>query len=242
MFVPVAPAVALEPDELQLLQGPMGPDRVLALAHASLREAATASDCVNQWVREGWALQDIYLHAIVPAARLLGVWWLSDRLDFSAVTVGSSRLHRLLYDFSPLFLSDAKPQKQRSILLMPEPGSQHTMGIFMLSEFFRREGWFVELLSVGSVEQALHNVQAHWFDVAAISVSSTRKLTEVQVLIANLRKTSPNDRLAVLLGGPLVLSQPEVLEGLGHDGEAADALEALQWAEQALPSGPIDLD
>lgn len=220
----------------------MGPERVLKLVRATLSDASTASECVNQWVQEGWSLQDIYLHAVVPAARLLGVWWLSDRLDFSAVTVGSSRLHRLLYDFSPLFLSDAKPQRQRSILLMPEPGSQHTMGAFMLSEFFRREGWFVELMSVGSVEQALHQVQALWFDVVAISVSSTRQLTEVQVLIGNLRKISPNDRLSVLVGGPLALSQPEVLQGLGHDGEAADALEALRWAEQAVAEVQVDLD
>jgi methanogenic corrinoid protein MtbC1 len=212
----------------------MGRERVLALTRASLRDAQSPVACVNEWLGQGRSLQDIYLHAIVPAARLLGLWWLSDRLDFSGVTVASSRLHRLLYDFSPLFLADAKPQKQRSVLLMPEPGSQHTMGIFMLSEFFRREGWFVELLSVGSVEQALHHVQAHWFDVAAISVSSTRQLNEVKVLIGNLRKTSPNNRLAVMLGGPLALMQPQRLQGLGHDGQAADALEALEWAEQAV--------
>ena len=212
----------------------MGRDRVLALVRGCLRDANTASDSVNQWLREGWALQDIYLHGIVPAARLLGLWWLSDRLDFSAVTVGSSRLHRLLYDFSPVFLSEAKPQIQRSVLLMPEPGSQHTMGIFMLSEFFRREGWFTQLLSVGSVEEALRNVEAHWFDVVAISVSSQRQLIEVQVLIANLRRISPNPQLAVMLGGPLVHSQPELLQGLGHDGTAYDALEALEWASQAL--------
>ena len=222
------------PDELALLQGPLGADRVLALVQSSLRDFNATSDCVQQWMREGWSLEDIYLHAIVPAARLLGLRWLSDRLDFSDVTVASSRLHRLLYDFSPTFLADAKPQVQHSVLLMPEPGSQHTMGIFMLSEFFRREGWYTQLLSVGSIEEALRCVTAHWFDVVAISVSSQRQLTEVQVLIRNLRQTSPNKRLAVMLGGPLVVSQPDLLQTLGHDGVAHDALEALEWATRSL--------
>ncbi len=232
--MPSVDSVTAPPDELDLFQGPLGSERVQALVRSSLRDFNATTDCVRQWLREGWTLEDIYLHGIVPAARLLGLWWMSDRLDFSDVTVASSRLHRLLYDYSPTFLADAKPQVQRSVLLMPEPGSQHTMGIFMLSEFFRREGWYTQLLSVGSIEEAIRCVTAHWFDVVAISVSSQRQLTEVQVLIRNMRQTSPNKRLAVMLGGPLVVSHPELLETLGHDGVAQDALEALEWARRSF--------
>ena len=55
-------------------------------------------------------------------------------------------------------------------LFAPVPGSQHTFGVLMVSEFFRREGWQV-WMELGSSETALlEAVKKDWFEVIGLSV------------------------------------------------------------------------
>eukprot|EP01030_Chromulinospumella_sphaerica_P009313 gene9313-9125_t len=114
------------------------------LAQACLQGLDAARRVVFGWQRQGQSLEDIYLQGITPCARLLGQWWCSDRLDFAMTTIASSHLQQLLHDFSAEFLLESPQQRNGlSLLLLTEPGAQHSMGLFMLSEFFKRAGWTV---------------------------------------------------------------------------------------------------
>lgn len=115
--------------------------QIQVLAQACLQGLDAARQVVFGWQRQGLSLEDIYLRGITPCARLLGDWWCSDRLDFAMTTIASSHLQQLLHDFSAEFLQESQqPHNGLSVLLMTEPGAQHSMGLFMLSEFFKRSG------------------------------------------------------------------------------------------------------
>jgi methanogenic corrinoid protein MtbC1 len=114
------------------------------------------------------------------------------------------------------------------------PGQQHTLGLSMLAEFFRRDGWVV--LAIPSPEPGLiqASLSTHWFDVLALSASTDAEIDDLGSTILAARKTSRNPRLSVMIGGPLLLRQPQLGEALGADGVSTDAVEALALAQRLL--------
>ena len=219
-----------------LCTGPFNLEQVELLVQSCLRDQASARQCLNGWLREGHSLSDIYLHGITAAARLVGHSWVEDCLDFGAVTIVSSRLHRLLYDFSPQFQADAKAHHGGTILIFPEPGAQHTMGSFMLAEFFRHEGWFVVTSLPKNLDDCLALVSGNWVDMVAISVGSDRHVAALAEWMAGMRQISTNPSLKIMVGGAMAGVNPELLEGLKADVLGKDAFDALTWAKAEILS------
>jgi len=115
-----------------------------ALTHASMLGQSQTSMVVHQWLASGVDIEDVYLEGVTPAARLIGQWWCDDVVDFATATLAFGRLRQLLFDLSPLFLMDATAQARGlSCFMVGEFQAQHSMGLFMVSEFFRRNGWQV---------------------------------------------------------------------------------------------------
>ncbi len=187
----------------------------------------------------GVPLDAIYLDLFAPAARLLGDMWLVDLCSFSQVTLGLWRIHSMMHELSPSFhasAGDARPQHsaERRILLASLPGQQHTLGLSLLSEFFRREGWIA--LCIPSPEPGLtqSTLSAHWFDVFALSASLDSEIPDLEKTIKAARKTSQNPRLTILVGGPLFMRRPEVCDMIGADGAADSAPAALVLADRLV--------
>ncbi len=181
----------------------------------------------------------IYLELFTPAARLLGDLWLVDHCSFSQVTLGLWRINGLMHEMSPSFhASDTTPhphgRSERRILLASLPGQQHTLGLSVLAEFFRRDGWIA--LCIPSPEPGLtqSTLSAHWFDVFGLSASMDSEVDDLEKTIRAARKTSKNPRLTVLVGGPLLLRRPELCDMIGADGTAADAPATLALAARLV--------
>jgi methylmalonyl-CoA mutase cobalamin-binding subunit len=201
------------------------------LAHACVSSEHAALKLVQQWMLQDRNLETIYLKGIMPAAQLIGVWWTSDDIDFATATVAFCRLHSLLYELSPRFLADAQVLSPApSALLIPTPGSQHSMGVFMLSEFFRRGGWRVSSDAMSAAEDVVRLVQTEWFDVLGLSISSDRQLDLTRHMLTEVRLKSANPKLVIMLGGPWVQEAHPQLADLKPDLIGADACESQQLA------------
>ena len=210
--------------------------QIQVLAQACLQGLDAARQVVFGWQRQGQSLEDIYLQGITPCARLLGDWWCSDRLDFAMTTIASSHLQQLLHDFSAEFLQESQqPRHGLSVLLMTEPGAQHSLGLFMLSEFFRRAGWLVTVAVPQDVADFKQLFLSDWFDAVGISVSTDRHLHTLATELPRLRETSDNLNLHVFVGGPMAYAAPELLKGLAAKVLAEDAVETVAWVTQAMP-------
>jgi methanogenic corrinoid protein MtbC1 len=186
----------------------------------------------------GVPLDAIYLELFAPAARLLGDMWLVDQCSFSQVTLGLWRIRGMMHELSPSFHATAGLKSQRAgerrILLATLPGQQHTLGLSVLSEFFRRDGWIA--LCIPSPEPGLtqSTLSSHWFDVFGVSASMDSEVGDLEKTVRAARKTSQNPRLVVLVGGPLLLNRPELCDMIGADGTAADAPAALMLAARLV--------
>jgi methanogenic corrinoid protein MtbC1 len=210
--------------------------QIQILAQACLQGLDAARQVIFGWQRQGQSLEDIYMQGITPCARLLGDWWCADRLDFAMTTIASAHLQQLLHDFSAEFLQESPRQRNGlSLLLLTEPGAQHSMGLFMLSEFFKRAGWTVTVGVPQDVAEFKRLFQSDWFDAVGVSVSTDRHLDTLGQLLPQLRDSSDNLKLRVFVGGPMALAAPERLKGLGAEVVAEDACATVAHLAVCMP-------
>lgn len=199
-------------------------------------ESATCQNFVESIRNRGVPLQSIYLHLFTPAARKLDAMWVADQCDFTEITVALWRMQQVMYDLSPAFRHDQDQwgAHRRKIMLMPVPGSQHTMGILMVAEFFRRAGWSVWGEPAASRDRLLEAVAEEHFDIAGISVGSEAQLDGLPEFITELRRCSKNGQLVIMAGGPLLVHHPEIAAEIGADTTAPDAERAILEAERIV--------
>jgi len=100
----------------------------------------------------------------------------------------------------------------------------------MVAEFFRREGWNLCTGPFESHQELTSLVHNHWFDIIGFSVSSERRLDELKKDIHDIRRDSRNRRVGIILGGPMVVAQPDLVASMGADMMSADAATAPQQA------------
>lgn len=189
----------------------------------------------------GVAPAALYVGIVTDAARRLGELWEEDRCDFAQVTISLGRLQRVVRSLSCRFQTAAVTPHTHpdTILLLPAPLEQHTLGLVILSEFFQREGWHVigGPVSGGSDSggcDAAAAVRSSWVDVAGFSLGSSSKLEGLANCIRSVRKASQNRYLFVMVGGPLFLLHPELVSRVGADTTAPDATSAVRQARGLL--------
>jgi methanogenic corrinoid protein MtbC1 len=215
-------------------------DNVAELARLVIGRNSDDAFGYVQGLRErGVPLEQIYLDLLVPTARLLGEMWNADYCDFTDVTIGLWRLQQLLHNLSPAFLNEAQPRSaDRRLLLVPEPGEQHTFGLIMVSEFFRRAGWDVWDEPLSSRDALLDLVRREAFSVVGLSVGYDARLDSLTETIRLVRKHSRNRDVKVMVGGALFVARPDRVALVGADSTACDGREAIREAENLVDATP----
>lgn len=189
---------------------------------------------------QGVAMETVFLELLAPTARKLGVMWERDQCDFTQVTLGLWRLQNLLFELSPdlpEFAVDPTVGPRRA-MFTSAPGSQHTLGLLMVSEFFRRAGWDVWSEQSATLEELLDVARSDWFDLIGVSASTDSQINGVTSLIRSLRRVSRNPRVGLMVGGPIFLARPELVASVGADFTAVDARQAVAAAESFAAGSP----
>jgi MerR family transcriptional regulator, light-induced transcriptional regulator len=188
----------------------------------------------------GVSVEALYLELFGPTARRLGEMWEEDTCDFSTVTVALGRLQRLLRDLSPAFGAEVEhpPMGRRALFVQPRD-EQHSFGLSMVAEFFRRDGWDVIGGVGGAVAHPAVKVSDEWVDVVGFSVGTDSRLAWLRDTIAAVRQASRNPNLAVLVGGPPFMAHPEWATECGADGTARSGKDAPVVAERLLSRGVL---
>jgi methanogenic corrinoid protein MtbC1 len=185
--------------------------------------------------RAGDSVESLYLDLFAPAARRLGEMWCDDTCDFSTVTVALGRLQRLLRELSPAFGTEVEhPANGRRAFFAQPADEQHSFGLSMVAEFFRREGWDVFGVVGGAVDDPAVRVRKEWADVVGLSVGSERRLDWLRRCIVEVRAASRNPAVLVMVGGPIFTLHPDWAASVGADATAKDAKDAPRVASRLL--------
>lgn len=179
--------------------------------------------CMEAVRSRGASVESLYLDLLAPAARYLGKLWEDDLCDFTEVTIGLGRLQQMLHGLkADLDKTRAPAPNGLSILLLPTPGEQHTFGLSMVAEFFRREGWDVAGGPYESPSDPANMVRKQRFDVVGFSLATERHISQLADCILSIRKSSLNKRLCIMVGGPVFAMYPEYAAKVHADLVASD--------------------
>jgi methanogenic corrinoid protein MtbC1 len=201
------------------------------VARKDVGAAATRIDALRQ---SGLTVETLYLELLAPAARYLGELWEADIVDFPTVTLGCTRLQQLLHELSPSFFREAEQHEhRRRVLLVPVPGEQHTFGLYMVAEFFRRSGWDV-WSGCMPTRELTELVGKEAFSLVGFSLSGDQRLDALASNIRSVRRASCNRGIGVLVGGPVFVGHPELVSLVGADATAQDGRQATLQAQNTL--------
>jgi methanogenic corrinoid protein MtbC1 len=199
-------------------------DRAEFLRRVRGSSETSAAEQVRILMASGVSLEAVFLDLLAPAARTLGRDWETDACDFVEVTVALGRMQRLLRSFSTLSSTDLPSgESVGGVLLSSISTEQHTLGLYMVAEFFVRAGWAVTLGGPIQSVELERAVAEEWFDVAGLSVSCTSRVPQVKQTIAGMRRRSKNPHMPILVGGCLFSADPSLVQEVGADGSAPDA-------------------
>jgi MerR family transcriptional regulator, light-induced transcriptional regulator len=207
-------------------------EHVEELAQLSIAADASLADAwVAALAERGMARDSLYLEVLAPAARQLGVWWSDDRCSFVDVTVGLWRLQQIIQRLAGTDLGEASDSRRR-LLLLPEPGEQHTFGLIMLAGFFRRDGWCVFEGPLESRTQIESLVAREDFGVVGLSIGSEARVDALQQTVRAVRAKSKNAAVGIMVGGTPFIGRPDLVSAVGADCTAANAQRAVAEANR----------
>ncbi len=214
-------------------------DEITALATVALAQDLTAALALTRGlIGEGLSLESVLMHYVSPAARLLGEYWDTDLHTYTEVTVGMTTLQGVVQTLGPSLKREVFDRGL--VLLTSAPGEQHTLGLFLLSEFLFQAGWAVDLAPGLSHAEIIDLVSHTRVEMVGLTVSTPKLLGPLARLTAGIKKYSLNREVLVVVGGATDLvefAQTNEITAL------CDPQAAVQWldVQMAVPRKALSL-
>jgi len=210
------------------------PHRALAAAFLDacvhLRRAPALA-MVQDAVKRGVPVEQIYIDVITPAMRELGRMW-----HLNQVTVGQEHYCTAVAQmvmaqlFPAIFDGDRRPLGR--VVSVCVAGELHEIGARMVADLFEMNGWDTVFLGAdvprSSVIDTLVETDA---EVLAISATLAANLGHVSDLIDAVRAEPGCAAVKIMVGGAAFTVEPTLWQRVGADGWAPDASDALALAD-----------
>ncbi|WP_299849888.1 hypothetical protein [uncultured Roseovarius sp.] len=172
---------------------------------------------------EGMPAELIYLKYLSAAARMLGEWWNEDRANFVEVTVGTGRMVAIMRGMRHLFTPTVSATN-RSAVFASVPGEDHTMGVRMAADLFRKDGWEISLKIGLNHDALIREIELTPNSIIGLSIGGRHSIDALTRLVVALHICCPNAPLLVC--GQDIRSMKPLLSLLGLDGVAYDVEDA----------------
>jgi methanogenic corrinoid protein MtbC1 len=177
----------------------------------------------------------ILLYLFAPAVVRLGELWEADACDFADVTIAVGTLQQTLRSLSAGGHEQVKwASAQRSILLTPGCGEQHTFPVQMLEFFFQQAGWDVEAWLEFDRFRVCQLLRRRHLGAVGVSISCDSLLDKLESDIDSMRRASRNRSIVILVGGHVFKGRPDLVVRVGADATADDAPSAVRVAEDCV--------
>jgi methanogenic corrinoid protein MtbC1 len=223
--VPDAP-----PSELER-SAPLAETAALYTEHLVAGDAESARRLVFQRVSAGTPPDSILLDVITPAQHEIGRLWQIGRISVAQEHFATASGRQIMAELLAA---------QRRAIPSPGPGSlvgacvageHHDVGLHLVCDLFRLDGWTVHELGTNVANDAiLAAVRRHRPDVLGLSVTMTGQVWHAAEAIAALRAQPDLAATRVLVGGRPFRLSPSLAPWIGADAGAGDARTARAQA------------
>jgi methanogenic corrinoid protein MtbC1 len=190
------------------------------------------ADCftfIDRMQKSGHSLVSLYMNLIPASTRRLQMLWETDENSFTEVTLALGRAQNLIHQLSPAFMSQGKLSEfQGNALLINAPGSQHTLGILIMGEFFKLNGWNTSVEIETTSADLKDRIRLQSYDLLAISISCEDQWGTMETLLNEVKNVSKNKGILTMAGGPLFDFKPELIQECSADICELTAEEAIK--------------
>ena len=168
---------------------------------------------------------------LTAAARLLGDWWVQDRVTFADVAAGTDGIFQILSELGETPVVLHEPQRI-PVIFASVPGEQHTLGVRMAAEIFRMDGWEITL-KIGYDQDALvSHIEQLPRCIVGLSIGGEHSLRALERLtIAFGRRCSQAS--TVICGQDIEAIRPKIssmdISEIGGDIEEAKIVISSLW-------------
>ncbi|AHM03996.1 hypothetical protein roselon_01617 [Roseibacterium elongatum DSM 19469] len=168
---------------------------------------------VADMIAAGVSVEEVCIDHLAAAARHLGDLWESDRLPFMDVTLATARIQQIMRKMPAPRKTTSAPATAASgaAVFCAVPGEQHTLGVIMAADLFRRNGWDVGLILGQEHDEVVARLARDDRPVIGLSCSGAHSRPALVRVIHAVREVRPTAHL-VLSGR--ILSDPHLMEGL----------------------------
>lgn len=229
--------VAREYIDNALQAGPLDVDSYLGatprepLARAYLTallraERRTAVEIIEDAVRGGADVRDLYLHVFQPVQREIGRLWQNNEISVAEEHYCTASTQATMARFYPQIL--ATPRIGRKVVVACVGNELHEIGTRMVADFFEMAGWDGIYIGANTPAGALvEMVSRERPQLVALGITMTYHLGTAAEVINRLRGDDRCANVKILAGGYVFQERPELWRSLGADASAADAAEAV---------------
>lgn len=197
-------------------------------------DPGTIDENITDLLARGVTLESIFLYLLEPVARHLGARWETDEMSFMDVHLGLTRLHQLICECESIgYHAENVPLPNHSILLTCAPGENHTFGLTMVADFFRRYGWRVSNLCGLDNDFLLARLKSTHYSAVGFSLHHERSFASLKEIIRKVRASTKNREVVVMVGGDYFIKRPESVKTVGADIYAGNGREAVLKATSA---------
>ncbi|MCY4153130.1 MAG: cobalamin B12-binding domain-containing protein [Aestuariivita sp.] len=193
-----------------------------------------ANKFIHELLQVGLPLDRIYRKYLAEAARRLGTDWENDTRSFEQVSLASARIYKIMDSLrkrQPVPVQSCQPR----LAFAAVPGEQHTLGVEMATDLFRREGWDVAHLVGPSHEEILLTLEDKSIFLLGLSASGSRHQAALIRLILALRMIRPEVR--VIVSGAITQTENSLALNVGIDAVVRDVPQALEVVRDLASQG-----
>jgi methanogenic corrinoid protein MtbC1 len=179
----------------------------------------------------GKSLAEIYLDVFAPALQEAGRLWSEGKLDVTRERLLSEGTLSLMSQLLGTAEANPPTAKGRTCLCLSVCEEQHVIGVRMLADLLELDGWTTHFLG-GSMctQHVLRAIADHQPNLLALSVTLAEHLGYASELIRAVRSAPTLQRTRIMVGGQAFQWEKNLWRGIGADGTASNAAEAVRTA------------
>ena len=192
------------------------------------KDSRRAVTLVQDFLRQGIALSDIYAEILAESMRRVGDLWHTARITVDAEHYCTSVTQMAMAQLYPELFE--RSRRGRTILCACPGTELHEMGARMVADLFENDGWDSIYLGAAVPQDALLDaIRENHPDLVALSVTMPQHLLTCQELIPAIRVEFPDIKIAV--GGKAFESTHEIWKHWPVDLYTQDARDFVRSAD-----------
>lgn len=221
-------ALASEPAESHsfLSASPREPLARATLTALLRADRRTAVEIVNDSVRDGVTIRELYLDVFQPVQREIGRLWQNNEISVAEEHYCTASTQAMMAQFYPQIL--ATPRVGRKVVVACVGNELHEIGTRMVADFFEMEGWDGVYIGANTPATALLDLVCRERpQLVALGITMTYHLGTAANVIERLRSDERCRNVRIIAGGYVFQQHPALWRSLGVDGCASDAAGAV---------------